>query len=100
MPSSFSKEYKNAIGQDPNGCYARLWSEVGRQNEDIDPERRAVAAKSVCDEIECQLRKQCTPYIKMCSEQEEQDSLTDEEKATIQQMRTWAQTAQRGGLDG
>ena len=97
MPESYGDLYKNTVGQSTDGCYGRMWAELSHKIEDND--KRKTACVSICDEMKCSLREQCDPYKRM-TETPLEDTLSDEEKATVEQMRNWAQTARGGGLNG
>ena len=99
MPEEFGEGYRNSIGQDPQGCYSRLYTAISKK-EDIPEDDRGKACVAVCNTIKCSLRDSCAQYISLNDTIDEEENMSDDDKEMIKQMKNWANTAQRGGLNG
>ena len=107
VPKEFGNDYLLKGGADPDSCNWRIRTAIDNMIMDDDHieagfETRNQAVDNtmmnMCDEIECQLRNRCNSYIESKKRFKQDEELTDEQKAMIRQMSTWAQTA--GGMNG
>ena len=98
MPEAYGTEYKNITGQSTEQCASKMMSEVQYKIRETDNNQIEGACMALCDTMKCSLRGLCGNYKQWSKEPEVE--LTDEQKALVKQMRTWASTAQRGGLNG